>query len=57
MGKEQYPLADKLLVTAEGGGSNSSRSRLWKKELQTLATEIGLEVLFATFRRAPVNGI
>ena len=44
MGKEQYPLADKLLVTADGGGSNSSRSRLWKKELQTLSTELGLEV-------------
>jgi len=44
MGKEQYPLASKLLVTADGGGSNSSRSRLWKKELQTLSTELGLEV-------------
>ena len=44
MGKEKYPLADKLLVTADGGGSNSSRSRLWKKELQTLASEIGLEI-------------
>lgn len=44
MGKEQYGLANKLLVTADGGGSNSSRSRLWKKELQTLATEIGLEI-------------
>jgi len=44
MGKEQYPLGDKLLITADGGGSNSSRSRLWKKELQTLATEIGLEI-------------
>ena len=44
MGKEQYPLANKLLVTAHGGGSNSSRSRLWKKELQTLSTELGLEV-------------
>ncbi len=44
MGKEQYRLANKLLVTADGGGSNSSRSRLWKKELQTLATEIGLEI-------------
>jgi hypothetical protein len=40
MGKEQYPLSKKLLVTADGGGSNSSRSRLWKKELQILATEI-----------------
>jgi hypothetical protein len=44
MGKEQYPLANKLLVTADGGGSNSSRSRLWKKELQTLSSELGLEV-------------
>ena len=44
MGKEQYPLTNKLLVTADGGGSNSSRSRLWKKELQTLSTELGLEV-------------
>ena len=44
MGKEKYPLADKLLVTADGGGSNSSRSRLWKKELQTLASEIELEI-------------
>ncbi len=44
MGKEQYPSANKILVTADGGGSNSSRSRLWKKELQTLSTELGLEV-------------
>ncbi len=44
MGKEQYPLSKKLLVTADGGGSNSSRSRLWKKELQILATEIEMEI-------------
>ncbi len=44
MGKEKYPLAARLLITADGGGSNSSRSRLWKKELQTLASEIGLEI-------------
>ncbi|MGH2645225.1 MAG: ISAzo13 family transposase, partial [Chitinophagaceae bacterium] len=44
MGKEQYLSAKKLLVTADGGGSNSSRSRLWKKELQTFATETGLEI-------------
>lgn len=44
MGKEQYPLANKLLVTADGGGSNSSRSRLWKKELQKLATELAMEI-------------
>ncbi len=44
MGKQRYPLADQLLVTADGGGSNSSRSRLWKIELQTLASEIGIEI-------------
>jgi transposase len=44
MGKEQYPSANKLLVTADGGGSNSSRSRLWKKELQKLATELAMEI-------------
>jgi hypothetical protein len=44
MGKEQYPLANKLLVTADGGGSNNSRSRLWKKELQKLATELAMEI-------------
>ena len=44
MGKERYPLANKLLVTADGGGSNSSRSRLWKKELQILSTELGVEI-------------
>lgn len=49
MGKERYPLANKLLVTADGGGSNSSGSRLWKKELQTLSTELGLEVHLCHF--------
>jgi hypothetical protein len=44
MGKERYASASKVLVTADGGGSNSSRSRLWKKELQTLATDLGIEI-------------
>jgi transposase len=44
MGKEQYVSAKKILITADGGGSNSSRSRLWKKELQKLSTELGLEI-------------
>lgn len=44
MGKEQYSNATKLLITADGGGSNSSRGRLWKTELQKLATEIKLEI-------------
>ena len=32
------------MIIADGGGSNSSRSRLWKKELQTLSTELGLKI-------------
>lgn len=44
MGKEQYEGAKKLLITSDSGGSNSSRSRLWKRELQTLASEIGMEI-------------
>ncbi len=40
MGKKLYPDAKELLITADGGGSNSSRSRLWKKEIQALANEI-----------------
>lgn len=42
MGILYYPKAQKLLITADGGGSNSSRSRLWKRELQKLSNEIGL---------------
>jgi biotin operon repressor len=44
MGIHVYPNATKLLITADGGGSNSTRSRLWKKELQSFATETGLEI-------------
>lgn len=44
MGREKYPCAEKLLINADGGGSNSSRSRLWKIELQGLANKTGLEI-------------
>ena len=44
MGRIAYPNASELLITADGGGSNSSRSRLWKVELQKLADEIGLRI-------------
>lgn len=44
MGVQIYPNAKKLLITADGGGSNSSRSRLWKKELQELSNEIGVAI-------------
>jgi hypothetical protein len=49
MGKEQYSNSKKILITADGGGSNSSRGRLWKTELQKLATEIGLEISVCHF--------
>lgn len=42
MGSRGYPKAHELLITADGGGSNGSRSRLWKVALQDLATDLGL---------------
>lgn len=42
MGRARYGTAKRLLITADSGGSNSSRSRLWKVELQKLADETGL---------------
>jgi transposase len=44
MGKEKYPQATRLMITADGGGSNGSRLRLWKLELQMLADETGLAI-------------
>lgn len=42
MGSTRFPKATELLITADGGGSNSSRNRLWKKSLQCLADELDL---------------
>jgi hypothetical protein len=44
MGWQAYPEATELLITADGGGSNNSRSRLWKVELQKLADDTGLRI-------------
>ncbi len=44
VGREQYPQAKRLLISADGGGSNGSRVRLWKWELQQLADETGLAI-------------
>ena len=44
MGQDFYPRATDLLITADSGGSNGSRVRLWKLELQKLADEIGLNI-------------
>ena len=44
IGRTRYPEATRLLITADGGGSNGSRVRLWKRELQTLANEIDIDI-------------
>ena len=44
MGRERYPAMQQLMITADGGGSNGSRVRLFKIELQRLADETGLTV-------------
>jgi len=44
MGRERYPNATRLMITADGGGSNASRSRLWKCQLQQFCNETGLQV-------------
>jgi len=49
MGQEKYPRAKRLMITADGGGSNGSRLRLWKLELQTLADETGLIIAVSHF--------
>lgn len=49
MGSKRYPNAKELLITADGGGSNGSRSRLWKAALQTLANRIGLKLRVCHF--------
>jgi transposase len=49
MGCERYPSAERLLITADGGGSNGVRSRLWKVELQKLADEIGIPLSVSHF--------
>jgi Rhodopirellula transposase DDE domain len=49
MGRRRFPRADELLITADGGGSNSSRSRLWKVALQELADATGLKLRVCHF--------
>jgi hypothetical protein len=44
MGARRFPKATKLMITADGGGSNSSRNRLWKIALQELADQMGLRL-------------
>ena len=47
LGRPRYPTATRLLITADCGGSNGVRVRLWKRELQGFADETGLSVTVA----------
>jgi len=49
MGRSIYPEATELLITADAGGSNSARARLWKVELQRFADQTGLRVTVCHF--------
>ncbi len=49
MGSARFPRATELMITADGGGSNSSRNRLWKKSLQCLADELGITLKVCHF--------
>ena len=49
MGRRAYPTATALLITADAGGSNGYRSRVWKKELQRLADDVHLSIHVSHF--------
>ncbi len=49
MGRDRYPTAKKIYITADSGGSNSSRSRLWKYELQKLSNKYDLAIHVSHF--------
>ena len=49
LGKQRYPDAKTLTITADSGGSNSPRTRLWRVELQRLADETGLQIRVCHF--------
>jgi hypothetical protein len=49
MGIQAYPSANRLYVTCDGGGSNGSRTRLWKTQLQELANKTSLEIHVSHF--------
>ena len=45
VGRSRYPDAKTLTINADGGGSNGSRLRLWKRELRALANELGIDII------------
>src|SRR5208337_2255936 len=56
MGRQRYPQARELTITADCGGSNGARVRLWKIERQKLAAERGLRSTSTTIRQARRSG-
>ena len=56
IGRARYPEATRLVITADGGGSNGYRVRLWKRELQRLADETGIALRCITCPRGPASG-
>jgi len=56
MGTVRFPQATKLMITADGGGSNGSRNRLWKIALQALADELSLRLEICHFPPGTANG-
>jgi Rhodopirellula transposase DDE domain len=63
LGAARYPTAKRLLINADYGGSNGNCVRLWKRELQVLADELGIAITVNHLplprvlgRPAPVNG-
>ncbi len=56
MGRQRYPETRELTITADCGGSNGARVRLWKLELQKLPTRPGLPCMFSTIRRERRSG-
>ncbi|MEA2232339.1 MAG: hypothetical protein QOD83_2155, partial [Solirubrobacteraceae bacterium] len=56
LGHARYPDATTLTITADCGGCNGHRLRLWKTELQALADDTGLQICVCHSRRAPRNG-
>ena len=55
MGQERYPRAMRLLISTDGGGSNGSRARLWKVEVQKLADELGIPITVCPAHRRHHN--
>jgi hypothetical protein len=49
MGSKSYPNARRLMITADGGGSNGSRNKLWKVALQGVANKLGIEISVSHF--------